>query len=60
MKIIAVVLSFSFLTVICASDANASRRGTMTGYDNTYGSTGKCTGGACRVKKSPSSMKKTQ
>jgi hypothetical protein len=58
MKIYSNRLSFSFLTVICVSDANAARRGTMTGYNNTYGSTGKCTAGAFAARKSPA--KKSQ
>jgi len=54
MKVITAVLSFSFLTIAIASsfssEAYAARRGTMSGYDNTYGSTGKCSGGACKVR----------
>jgi hypothetical protein len=58
MKILAAVLSLSFLVVVSTSDANAARRGTMTGYDNTYGSTGKCTAGTCAPKKSGKPAKK--
>jgi hypothetical protein len=53
MKIFVVVLSSAFLTVAIASsfssDAYAARRGSMSGMDNTYGSTKgkKCSGGAC-------------
>jgi hypothetical protein len=53
MKIFVVVLSSAFLTFAIASsfssDAYAARRGSMTGVDNTYGSTKgkKCSGGSC-------------
>jgi hypothetical protein len=54
MKAITAVLSFSFLTIVIAcsfsSDAYAVRRGAMSGYDNTYGSTGRCQGGACKLR----------
>jgi len=51
MKILAVVWAVSFLAVLIgASDANAARRGSMSGYDNTYHSTGKCVNGACQLK----------
>jgi hypothetical protein len=51
MRILAIILACAFLTtVIGVSDANAVRRGAMSGYDNTYGSTGKCVGGACILK----------
>jgi hypothetical protein len=58
MKILALIVSFSFLTIaIGTSDANAARRGTMTGYDNTYGSTGKCQAGSCKPKAKPPAKK---
>jgi hypothetical protein len=54
MKALTAVLSFSFLTIVVASafssEAYAARRGTMTGYDNTYSSTGRCQGGACKLR----------
>jgi hypothetical protein len=62
MKVLVVALSTAFLTVTIASsfssDAYASRRGTMSGVDNTYGSQKghKCSGGACT--KNPQGAKK--
>ncbi len=59
MKILAVILSSAFLTVVIASSlsssAYAARRGTMSGMDNTYGSTKgkKCIGGACTPTAAP-------
>ena len=51
MKVLATVLAVSFLTVVIGgSDANAARRGSMSGYDNTYHSTGKCFNGGCQLK----------
>jgi hypothetical protein len=53
MKTFVVVLSSAFLTFAIASsfssDANAARRGSMSGFDNTYGSMKdkKCSGGSC-------------
>jgi hypothetical protein len=58
MKILAIILACLFLTtVIGVSNANAVRRGAMSGYDNTYGSTGKCVGGACKLKTPPATKK---
>jgi hypothetical protein len=58
MRILAIILACAFLTtVIGVSNANAVRRGAMSGYDNTYGSTGKCVGGACKLK-TPSTSKR--
>jgi hypothetical protein len=61
MKAIAAVLSFSFLTIVLASsfssDAYAARRGAMSGYDNTYGSTTGCQGGGCKLR-TPTTPKK--
>ncbi len=53
MKLLILALSTAFLTVMLvssfSSEAYASRRGTMSGYDNTYGSHKghKCVGGHC-------------
>jgi hypothetical protein len=61
MKAITAVLSFSFLTIAIASsfssEAYAARRGTMSGFDNTYASTGRCQGGACKLR-TPTTPKK--
>jgi hypothetical protein len=61
MKAITVALSLSVLTMVMASsfasDAYAVRRGAMSGYDNTYGSTGRCHGGDCKLR-TPKAMKK--
>ena len=61
MKAITAVLSFSFLTIAIASsfssEAYAARRGTMSGYDNTYSSTNRCQSGACKLR-TPTAPKK--
>jgi hypothetical protein len=55
MKSTTVLLSSAFLAFTIASSfsssAYAARRGSMSGYDSTYGTTGKCSGGPCNVEK---------
>ena len=63
MKIAMIALSLAFLVLIGASSfssgayAGSRRAAQMSGTDATYGSTGKCHGGACSVKKSPKAPK---
>jgi hypothetical protein len=62
MKAIIAVLSFSFLTIVIASsfssEAYAARRGAMSGFDNTYSSTNRCQGGACKLRTPTTAAKK--
>lgn len=59
--VIAVTTAFLTVTVVSSfsSDAYAARRGSMTGYDNTYGSHKghKCAGGHCTPFKKPTKKK---
>jgi hypothetical protein len=57
MKITMIAVSIAFLGSVVASSfassayAGFSRSAQMSGRDATYGSTGKCSGGACTLKK---------
>jgi hypothetical protein len=60
MKAIIAFLSFSFLIIVIASSFSSeayARRGAMGGYDNSYSSTDRCQGGACKLR-TPTTPKK--
>jgi hypothetical protein len=61
MKTFAIVMTTAFLAATIASafssDAYAARRGTMTGHDNTYGTTHSCIAGHCKLR-TPKATKK--
>jgi hypothetical protein len=51
MKVLALTILLAFPAIaIGVHGACAARPGAMSGSDNTYRSTSKCTGGTCKVK----------